>query len=162
MKGTLQRQSANFHTYDVENLIEAGHPLRAIKRMVDRALADMSRTFKAAYGNVGQPGFPPETLLKALLLQCLCTIRSATAPTRGRGRTGSCKASSDARRSRCANADGSRWRSSSGGSRGWLGCGGPATWDARNPRRHAASEYRPERHGEPSPGFFNNLLAAVL
>ncbi len=76
MKGTPDRQAAVYHTFNVEDLIEAGHPLRAIKRMVDRALADMSRTFKAAYSDRGRPGIPPETLLKALLLQCLYTIRS--------------------------------------------------------------------------------------
>jgi transposase len=76
MKGTPERQAAVYHTFNVEDLIEAGHPLRAIKRMVDRALADMSRTFKAAYSDRGRPGIPPETLLKALLLQCLYTIRS--------------------------------------------------------------------------------------
>lgn len=76
MKGTPDRQASVYHTFNVEDLIEAGHPLRAIKRMVDRALAGMSRTFKAAYSDTGRPGIPPETLLKALLLQCLYTIRS--------------------------------------------------------------------------------------
>lgn len=76
MKGTPERQAAVYHTFNVEDLIEAGHPLRALKRMVDRALSDMARTFKAAYSDVGRPGVPPETLLKALLLQCLYTIRS--------------------------------------------------------------------------------------
>lgn len=60
----------------IEDLIGAGHPLRPIKRMVDAALASMSRTFKAACSAVGRPGIPPETLLKALLLQCLYTVRS--------------------------------------------------------------------------------------
>ena len=76
MKGTPERQSAIYHTFNVEDLIEAGHPLRPIKRMVDKALEGMSRTFRAAYSDVGRPGIPPETLLKALLLQCLYTIRS--------------------------------------------------------------------------------------
>lgn len=76
MRGTPDRQDAIYHTFNVEDLIEAGHPLRPIKRMVDRALAEMSRTFKAAYSDRGRPGIPPETLLKALLLQCLYTIRS--------------------------------------------------------------------------------------
>lgn len=76
MKGTPERQSAIYHTFNVEDLIESGHPLRAIKRMVDRALADMSRTFRAAYSDTGRPSIPPETLLKALLFQCLYTIRS--------------------------------------------------------------------------------------
>lgn len=76
MKGTPDRQAAVYHAFNVEDLIEPGHPLRPIKRMVDRALADMSRTFKAAYSDRGRPSIPPETLLKALLLQCLYTIRS--------------------------------------------------------------------------------------
>lgn len=76
MKGTPDRQAAVYHTFNVEDLIEPDHPLRPIKRMVDRALSGMSRTFKAAYSDTGRPGIPPETLLKALLLQCLYTIRS--------------------------------------------------------------------------------------
>jgi transposase len=76
MRGTPQRQDAVYHTFHVEDLIEADHPLRAIKRMVDKALASMSATFRAAYSDRGRPGVPPETLLKALLLQCLYTIRS--------------------------------------------------------------------------------------
>lgn len=52
MKGTPDRQAAVYHTFDVEDLIEAGHPLRPIKRMVDRALAEVARTFKAAYNLV--------------------------------------------------------------------------------------------------------------
>lgn len=76
MKGTPDRQAAVYHTFNVEDLIEVDHPLRPIKRMVDAALASMSRTFRAAYSDVGRPGIPPETLLKALLLQCLYTIRS--------------------------------------------------------------------------------------
>jgi transposase len=76
MKGTPDRQDAIYHTFNVEDLIEAGHPLRPIKRMVDAALASMSRTFRTAYSDRGRPGVPPETLLKALLLQCLYTIRS--------------------------------------------------------------------------------------
>jgi len=76
MRGTPDRQDAIYHTFNVEDLIEPGHPLRPIKRMVDMTLAGMSRTFRAAYSDVGRPGVPPETLLKALLLQCLYTIRS--------------------------------------------------------------------------------------
>jgi transposase len=76
MRGTPDRQDAIYHTFNVEDLIEPEHPLRPIKRMVDSALAGMSRTFKAAYSDTGRPGVPPETLLKALLLQCLYTIRS--------------------------------------------------------------------------------------
>jgi transposase len=76
MKGTPNRQAVVYHTFSVEDLIEQGHPLRTIKRMVDAALASMAHTLRAAYSEVGRPGIPPETLLKALLLQCLYTIRS--------------------------------------------------------------------------------------
>lgn len=76
MKGTPDRQAAGYHTFNVEDLIEAGHPLRPIKRMVDAALAGLSRTFKAAYSERGRPGIPSETLLKARRLHCLKMIRS--------------------------------------------------------------------------------------
>lgn len=40
---------------------------------MDKALAEMSRTFRAVYSDVGRPGTLPESPLKALLLQCLYT-----------------------------------------------------------------------------------------
>ncbi|MBZ0106372.1 MAG: IS5 family transposase [Sulfuricella denitrificans] len=61
---------------NVEELIRPDHPLRPIKAMVDRELSAMSRSFSEAYGNVGRPSIPPETLLKAMLLQALYSIRS--------------------------------------------------------------------------------------
>lgn len=42
MKGTPERQPAIYHTFNVEDVIELGHSLRSIKRMVDRALSDRS------------------------------------------------------------------------------------------------------------------------
>lgn len=61
---------------NLEELVEPEHPLRAVKRMVDRALSEMSRSFTAAYASNGRPGVPPEVLLKAMLLQCLYSVRS--------------------------------------------------------------------------------------
>jgi len=55
---------------NLEELVEAEHPLRAVKRMVDRALSEMSRNFTAAYASNGRPGVPPEVLMRA--------VRSAT------------------------------------------------------------------------------------
>lgn len=43
MKGTLGRQAAIYHKFNVEDMIEAEHPLRPIRRMVDAALAEMAR-----------------------------------------------------------------------------------------------------------------------
>ena len=61
---------------DVETLIAADHPIRAIKRMCDDALAAMSGHFDAIYAADGAPSIPPETLLKGKVLQALYTVRS--------------------------------------------------------------------------------------
>jgi hypothetical protein len=37
-----------FVNINLEDLVSANHPLRAIKRMADEALSSMSRTFAAA------------------------------------------------------------------------------------------------------------------
>ena len=52
------------------------HPLRAIRRITDRALERLSPRFGALYVHFGRPSIPPEKLLRALLLQALYTIRS--------------------------------------------------------------------------------------
>jgi transposase len=65
-----------FYVIDVEDRVRADHPLRPIKKMVDAELARMGHLFNRAYSGVGRPSVPPETLLKALLLQALYAIRS--------------------------------------------------------------------------------------
>jgi transposase len=76
MRGRVDKQGEVFHTFHVEDIIPADHPLRAIKRRADRILAGMSKDFNAAYGKRGRPSVPPERLIKALLLQALYSIRS--------------------------------------------------------------------------------------
>lgn len=79
MRGKLPNQCSMFYAIDVESRIRADHPLRPIKRMVDEELAKMATLFDAAYTrDNGRPSVPPERLLKALLLQCLYSIRSET------------------------------------------------------------------------------------
>lgn len=65
-----------FYVIDLEDRVRADHPLRAIKTMVDGELARMGHLFNKAYSDKGRPSVPPETLLKALLLQALYAIRS--------------------------------------------------------------------------------------
>lgn len=82
MRGHVSRQTNLFVRINLEELVPAGHPLRAIKRMADEALAAMSRTFTAAYAPAekgGRPSIPPERLLKALVLMSLYTVRSERA-----------------------------------------------------------------------------------
>lgn len=76
MRGQVDSQADMFHMFDLEEMVPANHPLRAIKPRVDRILAGMSPLFDAAYGRVGRPGIPVERLIKALLLQKLYSIRS--------------------------------------------------------------------------------------
>ena len=65
-----------FVTLDVEGLVPADHPLRAIKRMADGELARLQRRFNDAYARIGRPSIPPEQMIKAMLLQALYSIRS--------------------------------------------------------------------------------------
>ena len=54
----------------------AGHPLRTIKGLADRALAQLSPEFDRMYAQIGRPSIPPERLLKASLLISLYSVRS--------------------------------------------------------------------------------------
>jgi transposase len=65
-----------FQLFAVEDRIPANHPLRAIREIVDTALAELSRAFAKLYAREGRPSIPPERLLRALLLQAFFTIRS--------------------------------------------------------------------------------------
>lgn len=76
MRGKSDSQPKMFYALDVETLIRADHPLRAIKARVDAELKRMDATFSAAYGTTGRPSVPPERLLKAMLLQALYSVRS--------------------------------------------------------------------------------------
>jgi transposase len=65
-----------FYAIDLEDRIRADHPLRPIKVAVDGILAELGPLFDRAYSRQGRPSVPPEVLLKALVLQCLYSIRS--------------------------------------------------------------------------------------
>ena len=71
------RQSGQLFSYvSPETLVPQDHPLRAIKRLLDRALEQLSTEFAAIYSAAGRPSIPPERLLRALLLQALFSVRS--------------------------------------------------------------------------------------
>ena len=71
MRGQADKQPPLFHVFNVEERIRPDHPLRDIKRRVDRLPEAMSPRLDAAYSRTGRPGVPPERLLKALLLMAL-------------------------------------------------------------------------------------------
>jgi transposase len=76
MRGEDRVSGALFSYVDVEARIPAKHPLRAMRRVTDAALAELDRAFSALYEGCGRPSIPPERLLRAALLQLLYSIRS--------------------------------------------------------------------------------------
>jgi transposase len=76
MRG-IDHQQADMYSYlSPEMRVRANHPLRAIRTMADRALANMSERFDGMYAKTGRPSIPPEKLLRAQLLQMLYSVRS--------------------------------------------------------------------------------------
>jgi transposase len=76
MRGDDRQPDALFSYVSAEERVPADHPLRAIRRLVDDVLRDMSPEFDRLYARVGRPSVPPERLLRAQLLQIFYSIRS--------------------------------------------------------------------------------------
>ena len=76
MRGSDGRSGALFSYVDLEARVPWGHPLRAIRAIVNEALGGLSPTFARLYAPLGRPSIPPEKLLRALLLQAFYSIRS--------------------------------------------------------------------------------------
>jgi len=76
MRGADVRSGELFSYVDLEQRVPARHPLRAIRVIVNEALADIGTEFEAVYSSIGRPSIAPEKLLRALLLQLFHGIRS--------------------------------------------------------------------------------------
>ena len=76
MRGADEQSGSMFSYLSPEERLPQDHPLRAVRRMTDRALARLSARFGTLYVKFGRPSVPPEKLLRALLLQALYSIRS--------------------------------------------------------------------------------------
>ena len=76
MRGEDARADGLFSYLDLEARVPADHSLRAIRVLVDEALAALSADFARLYSKTGRPSIAPEKLLRALLLQAFYTIRS--------------------------------------------------------------------------------------
>ena len=76
MRGKSTPQTSFVSLIDVEALIAPDHPIRRIKGLVDEVLRGMDAHFEEMYVEGGRPSIPPETLLKAKVLQALFTVRS--------------------------------------------------------------------------------------
>jgi len=76
MRSTEQKQPDLFCTISIETLLPADHPLRAVRKRADAALAGMEVDWEKLYSTRGRPSIPPEQLLRAMLLQVLYGYRS--------------------------------------------------------------------------------------
>ena len=79
MRGWDARSDVLFSYVNCEARVPKDHPLRAILRIVDTALAGLSPEFEGLYARFGRPSIPPERLLRALLLQAFYSVRSERA-----------------------------------------------------------------------------------
>jgi transposase len=76
MRGRDDRNDELFSYVRLEERVPADHPLRAIRRLADEALAVLNDRFEALYSGMGRPSIPPEILLRATLLQAFFSVRS--------------------------------------------------------------------------------------
>jgi transposase len=76
MRGEQERQVAMLLGVVADDLVPPDHPIRAVRRIVDGALRELSPTFDQMYAVDGRPSIPPEHLLKSLVLIALYSIRS--------------------------------------------------------------------------------------
>jgi len=76
MRGADHHNERLFSYVRPDSRVPADHPLRAIRKITDAALAQLSDRFDAIYADTGRPSIPPEKLLRALLLQAFYSVRS--------------------------------------------------------------------------------------
>ena len=79
MRGADTFTKGLFTVKKLDDFVPANHPLRVIRTMVNKALAEMGELFAKMYegdAKGGRPSIAPEKLLRAMLLQVLYTIRS--------------------------------------------------------------------------------------
>jgi hypothetical protein len=68
MGGRPESRSTLYYHLDLERLVPATHPLRAIRTQADTELKSLSPRFTSAHSDTDRPSIPPEQLSKASLL----------------------------------------------------------------------------------------------
>jgi transposase len=76
MRGADEQTGALFSYLSPEAMVPKDHPLRAIRPLVNAALARLSPDFTRLYAPTGRSSIAPEKLLRALLLQAFYSVRS--------------------------------------------------------------------------------------
>ena len=76
MRGADAMQESLFTVAKLDDFVPSDHPLRAIRVLVNDALAAMNARFKEIYADRGRDSIAPEKLIRALLLQVFYSVRS--------------------------------------------------------------------------------------
>jgi transposase len=76
MRRADEQTGALFSYLSPEAMVPEDHPLRAIRPLVNAALARLSPGFTRLYALTGRVSIAPEKLLRALLLQAFYSVRS--------------------------------------------------------------------------------------
>lgn len=76
MRGHDIPQTSLFSFVDMEKRIPASHPLRKIRVLIDRGLAQLEARLTAMYSSAGRVSIAPEKLIRALMIQVLFSVRS--------------------------------------------------------------------------------------
>jgi transposase len=76
MRGPDVTQEGLFVVRKTADYVPVGHPLLAIREILNHALRDMDMLFESIYEGRGRYSVPPEWLLRGLVLQTLYGIRS--------------------------------------------------------------------------------------
>ena len=75
-RGEENPQPEMFSYVNLESRVPKHHPIRKVRKMVDKVLAELAPAFDEMYADVGRRSIPPEQLLRALLPQIFFSIRS--------------------------------------------------------------------------------------
>ena len=70
MRGDERVQDGMFGYVLLEQRVPADPPLRAVGKLTDVVLRSWSAELDALYADSGRPSIAPESILRALLLQC--------------------------------------------------------------------------------------------
>ncbi len=76
MRGADEQTGSMFNYLSPDGLVPRDHPLRSIRRLVNKGLEQLSPKFEALYATGGRTSIAPEKLLRALLLQAFYGVRS--------------------------------------------------------------------------------------
>lgn len=76
MRGADVTQERLFSIRQTVDFVPEGHPLVAVREILNRALRGMDQLFDSMYADTGRDSVPPERLLRGLVLQALYGIRS--------------------------------------------------------------------------------------